>query len=204
MLNEAVKKYGSNPILRGVILIVALGVVLGFVHNWVGLLSDPAFGVDWISKDRTEDVFVLQEEQAPEVEYHDVDDPMAMFAEPEQEDIDLPAIPDMDRPIQIQLPVVKKFFDASAGFIVDAREPEDYALGRIPGAINMPFGTADPARLESLDTGGRPIIIYCGEEECEVSLNLAWLFLEAGHSRVTYFRGGYQGWVETGYPVEGG
>ena len=204
MKNEPAQNRGSDPILRGVILIVALGVVVGLMHNWVGLMSMPAFGVDWISRDRTEDVFMLVAEETPEVEYHDVDDPMAMFGEPEQEEVDLPAIPEMDRPIQIQLQVVKKFFDASAGYIIDAREPEDYELGRVPGAVNLPFDTADPALLESLDTGGRPIIIYCGEEECEVSLNLAWLMLEAGHRKVTYFRSGYQGWVENGYPVEGG
>ena len=204
MKNEPAQNRGSDPILRGVILIVALGVVVGLMHNWVGLMSMPAFGVDWISRDRTEDVFMLGAEETPEVEYHDVDDPMAMFGEPEQEEVDLPAIPEMDRPIQIQLQVVKKFFDASAGYIIDAREPEDYELGRVPGAVNLPFDTADPALLESLDTGGRPIIIYCGEEECEVSLNLAWLMLEAGHRKVTYFRSGYQGGGENGYPVEGG
>ena len=129
---------------------------------------------------------------------------MAMFEVPEEENVDLPAIPEMNRPIQIQLPVVKKFFDASAGFIIDARDPEDYKLGRIPGAVNLSWATADPAMLESLDTGGQPIIIYCGEEECEVSLNLAWLMLDAGHRKVTYFEKGFQGWVESGYPVEGG
>ncbi len=211
MKNEATHNHGSDPILRGVILIVVLGVAVGIVHNWVGLMSMPAFGVDWISRDRTEDVFVLGEEEdlgnSPEdseVEYHDVDDPMAMFEVPEEENVDLPAIPEMNRPIQIQLPVVKKFFDASAGFIIDARDPEDYKLGRIPGAVNLSWATADPAVLESLDTGGQPIIIYCGEEECEVSLNLAWLMLDAGHRKVTYFEKGFQGWVESGYPVEGG
>ena len=210
MENEASHQNGPDRMLRGVVLIVALGVLLGLLHNWVGLRSEPVFGVSWISADRTEDVFVLGQEDAAqpdeEVVYHDVDDPMAMFAEPDPVQNDLPQIPEMDRPIQIQLPVVKKFFDAGGGFFVDAREPEEFDLGRIPGSVNLPFDTAvtDPALLESLETGGRPVIIYCGGGDCEVSLNLAWEILAAGHTRVTYFQGGYPAWVENGYPVEGG
>ncbi len=191
------------------ILIVLLGATIGLVYNWVGLQSQPVFGVSWISQDRTKDVYVLGEEEdkgnLPEdsgVEYHDIDDPLAMFGG--QVEADLPEIPEMDRPIQIQLAVAKKFFDAGSGFIIDAREPEDYELGRVPGSINLPYNTADPAMLESLDTSGQTIIIYCGEAECEVSLSMSWLMLEAGHNKVTYMKGGYVEWKESGYPVEGG
>jgi rhodanese-related sulfurtransferase len=212
MKSEPANVCCSDRIVPGMILIVLLGGAIGLIYNWVGLQSSPSFGVDWISEDRTENVYVLGEEETEseppesEVQYHDVDDPLAFFAEPEQADPDLPEIPDMDRPIQIQLPVVKKFFDAAAGVIIDARDREDYERGRIPGAINLPFETAatDPALLESIETGGRPLIIYCGEEQCEVSLELAWLMLEAGHRQVTYFEKGYQGWRDSGYPVEGG
>ncbi len=205
MKNEAAQHPAPEPILRGVVLIVVLGLALGLLHNWIGNRSKPAFGVDWISEDRNEDPFVLPEDDG-DVAYHDVDDPMAIFAEPDPIEADLPRIPEMDRPIQIQLPVVKKFYDAGGGFFVDAREPEEFDLGRIPGAINLPYDTAatDPVLLESLDTGGRPIIIYCGGGDCEVSMNLAWFLLEAGHTRVTYFQGGYPAWVQSGYEIEGG
>ena len=212
MENEVAQRRAHGSILPGVVLILVLGVVLGLLHNGIGLKSQPAYGVDWISRDRTEEVFVLGQEDggSPEadsdVTYHDVDDPMAMFAVPDPAVADLPEIPDMDRPIQIQLPVVKKFFDAGGGFFVDARERSEFDLGRIPGSINLPFDTAvtDPVLLESLDTGGRPVIIYCGGGDCEVSLSLAWEILAAGHRKVTYFQGGYPAWVENGYPIEGG
>ena len=209
MEKEAAQHRVPESMFRGVVFIIVLGVVLGLVHNWVGRMSRPAYGLDWIATDRNEDIFKFDPEgtdTAGEVTYHDVDDPMAVFGATEEPSADLPAIPEMDRPIQIQLPVVKKFFDAGGGFFIDAREPEEFDLGRIPGSINLPFDTAatDPVLLESLDTGGRPVIIYCGGGDCEVSLNLAWLLLEAGQSRVTYFQGGYPAWVENGYPVEGG
>jgi rhodanese-related sulfurtransferase len=212
MKNEVAQRPAHSSVLPGVVLILLLGVALGLLHNLIGLKSQPAYGVDWISRDRAEEVFVLGQEDGVspdadgDVTYHDVDDPMAMFAVPDPAVADLPEIPEMDRPIQIQLPVVKKFFDAGGGFFVDAREPEEFELGRIPGSINLPFDTAatDPVLLESLETGGRPVIIYCGGGDCEVSLNLAWLILEAGHYRVTYFQGGYPAWVENGFPIEGG
>ena len=211
MDNEAVQQGRPDSIFRNVILILALGVALGLAHNLVGLKSEPTYGVDWISTDRSGDVFVLGDNDPvvpdgqDDVQYHDVDDPMAMFAAPDPAAVDLPQIPAMDRPIQIQLPVAKQFFDAAGGFFVDAREPEEFDLGRIPGSINLPFDTAatDPVLLESLNTGGRPVIIYCGGGDCEVSLNLAWLLLEAGHQRVTYFQGGYPAWVQSGYEIEG-
>ena len=66
MKNEASELQGRAPLLSGVIMIVVLGAALGLLHNWVGLRSAPAFGVDWISKPPEEKVFKLDEE--PETE----------------------------------------------------------------------------------------------------------------------------------------
>ena len=66
---------------------------------------------------------------------------------------DLPQIPDLDRPIQVQLADVKQLFDAGAVVLIDAREPEEYGEGHIPGALSMPYDevSSEPERLESLD-----------------------------------------------------
>jgi len=46
-------------------------------------------------------------------------------------------------------------------FIVSVRAPEDYALGHIEGAINIPWKTiADPGNLAMLPTD-QPIVVYC-------------------------------------------
>lgn len=114
-------------------------------------------------------------------------------------------VPDTGRPLMVQLPKVKEFWDAKAALIVDARDPAEYAQGHIPGAVNVPADEAisDPDRLEAVDSGGRPIICYCGGGSCEVSIHLAEaLVYQAGKKRVLVFMGGWPDWEGAGYPVE--
>ena len=140
----------------------------------------------------------------PESGYNQINDPMAVGAAVGS--AGLPEIPVLDRPIQIELQAVKALFDARNVVIVDSREPDEFAEGHIPGALSMPFDevTSEPERLEGLDTGGRPIVVYCGGGACELSMSLAWELIYAGQSRVTVYMGGFPEWVEAGYPVESG
>src|SRR5262249_34311479 len=118
----------------------------------------------------------------------------------------LPEIPALDRPVKIDLDAAKRLVDAGAAVFTDARDAEEYAAGHIPGARSLPYdqGAADPARLESLDTGGKPIAGYCGGGSCELSLNLAYDLVAAGQSRVAVFMGGFTEWSAAGYPVSRG
>src|SRR6516164_3904319 len=95
-------------------------------------------------------------------------------------------VPDVPRPLQIQMVRVKQFFDAKAATIVDAREATDYAEGHIPGAINLPYDqvVTDPARLDAFDPKGKPIIVYCGGGTCELSMNLGFALVSAGKKKV--------------------
>jgi rhodanese-related sulfurtransferase len=119
----------------------------------------------------------------------------------------VPEIPDLDRPFAVQLPTVKRFFDARAAYIIDARDPEEFDEGHIPGAVNLPFSTAgtDPARLEAIDNGERPIIVYCGGGTCEVSMTLAEsLVYQYAKRKVLVYMGGFPEWQAAGYPVQKG
>jgi rhodanese-related sulfurtransferase len=125
--------------------------------------------------------------------------------EPEAKPAAPPEVPDVGRPLQVQLQAVKQFWDAKAALILDAREPAEYAEGHIPGAINLPADEviADPERLDAVDSGGRPIICYCGGGSCEVSIHLAEaLVYQSGKKRVLVFMGGWPEWEAAGYPVE--
>jgi len=197
--------------LRGVVVIVVAGLTMGIVFNWLGLDSRAGWGVPWIAKDRVAEMPSLADltppdpgADAPEPasEYTDVTDPMAIGLG--REEADLPEIPALDRPIQIELAAVKQYFDAGAAVFSDARDPDEYAAGHIPGAVSMPYEevSSEPERLEGLETGGRPIIVYCGGGTCEVSINLAWDLIYAGHSRVVVYMGGFPEWAEAGYPVQ--
>jgi rhodanese-related sulfurtransferase len=204
----------AGGVLTGIASIVLVGGLLGVGFNWVGLASRPVWGLPWIGENRVASMPTLEEltpeERKPEPGggpvggYGQSSDPMAVGTAGGAQG--LPEIPDLDRPIEIQLAAIKQLFDAGAAVLVDAREPDEYAAGHIPGALSMPFDevTAEPEKLENLETGGRPIVTYCGGGACELSLSLAWELIYAGQTKVTVYMGGFPEWVEAGYPVATG
>ena len=101
---------------------------------------------------------------------------------------------------------MKKFFDAGAASIIDARDTTEYADGHIRGAVSLPYDEVitDPVRLGAFDAHDKPIIVYCGGGTCEVSMNLAFALIQAGQKRVLVFTGGYPEWEAAGYPIEKG
>jgi rhodanese-related sulfurtransferase len=210
---ESATRDSARELIGGAMIIVLCGAALGVVFNWFGLISEHPWGLSWIGQDRlamlaqTEVVGsdwpdTTGEELTGGGSWTDIDDPLAV-PPGAPESAGLPEIPDAGRPVQIELGALKKYFDAEAAVIVDARDPEDYAEGHIEGAINLPYHAAvtDPASLETLDTRGMPIITYCGGGTCEVSLTVAEELFYAGHNRIAVYIGGFSEWAEAGYPV---
>jgi rhodanese-related sulfurtransferase len=125
-------------------------------------------------------------------------------ADPPAASATLPDIPDAQRPLKIELANVKKFIDANAAMIIDAREADEFAAGHLPGAINLSVDDAarDPDRLERLDSKGMPIIVYCGGGDCEASRMIAEsLMRDYRKKRVLVFEGGFPEWSGAGFPV---
>ena len=118
----------------------------------------------------------------------------------------LPVIPETREPLEVQYATIKKFWDANAAVFVDARSKEEYAEGHIPGAFSLPFDDvfADPDKAKNFDSGGKPIITYCGGGDCELSKSLATALIDGGHKKVLVFMGGMPGWKEPGNPVATG
>ena len=87
--------------------------------------------------------------------------------------------------------------DAGMAF-VDVREPNEYNLGRIPGAIPLPRGTIEVRGEGMLPCDGE-LVVYCGGGSRSA---LAADTLQAMGYRVRSLRGGYRAWVEDGGPVE--
>jgi rhodanese-related sulfurtransferase len=115
----------------------------------------------------------------------------------------VPDIPDVPRPMQIQIEQVKAFFTAKAATIIDARDEGEYVVGHIPGAINLPYDKVitDPERLEKFDAKGKPIIVYCGGGTCELSMNLGLALVNAGKKKVLVYMGGWPEWSKSGNPI---
>ncbi|MFO0852236.1 MAG: rhodanese-like domain-containing protein [Gemmataceae bacterium] len=45
-------------------------------------------------------------------------------------------------------------------FLVDVREPEEYAICRLPGGVLIPMGEV-VGRLEEIQSAEAPVVVYC-------------------------------------------
>lgn len=96
--------------------------------------------------------------------------------------------------------------------LIDVREPEEYAAGHLPDAINLPRGVlefrieAHPAMAcipsESLSVRTRPLVVYCltGGRSALAADSLQQL----GFNQVSSLAGGINAWSEAGQPVTTG
>jgi rhodanese-related sulfurtransferase len=85
-----------------------------------------------------------------------------------------------------------------AAVVVDVREADEFAAGHIPGAINMPLSTFQPALLP--DTGARKLVLAClGGKRSGLALDRCG----AAQAAVdTHLAGGFGAWQSAGLPVE--
>jgi sulfur-carrier protein adenylyltransferase/sulfurtransferase len=81
---------------------------------------------------------------------------------------------------------------------VDVREPTEYNLGRVPGALPLPRGTIE-TRGEGMLPRDKTVIVYCGGGSRSA---LAADTLQTMGYDVRSLRGGYRAWVEGDGPVE--
>ncbi|HGG04643.1 MAG TPA: rhodanese-like domain-containing protein [Aliiroseovarius sp.] len=102
------------------------------------------------------------------------------------------------------------------GLLVDARVPEWFAKGTIPGAVNIPFPTLDetnPFRdeilkvLGAVDVGGKwnydnalDLALFCNGPWCDQSPRAIKALMAAGYppEKLRYYRGGIQMWMLLG------
>jgi hydroxyacylglutathione hydrolase len=89
---------------------------------------------------------------------------------------------------------------------VDARSPEEYRAGHIPGALLLTLDDFEEtvATWRNLIPSETLLIAYCSGEGCESSREVAALLAEEGYTRVKVFFGGWEHWTGAGYPVEKG
>ena len=86
----------------------------------------------------------------------------------------------------------------SAPQVLDVRTPEEFRLGHIPGAVNIPH-TDLASRIDEVETE-HGVVLYCmvgprarlGEKT----------LLDAGLPKVHHLDGGLAGWKAAGYPVD--
>lgn len=95
--------------------------------------------------------------------------------------------------------------------VIDVREPEEFAAGRVPGAVNIPRGVLEfqvdghPAlnfRTDPhLSHRREPVILYC--RTGGRSALAAEALRRLGFDRPLSLAGGYTQWLDAGGAVEG-
>ena len=109
-------------------------------------------------------------------------------------------------PPAISLDYAMMKFQSKNVVFLDARYPEDFKVGHIKGAINLPweeFEDYAPQVLPKLPKD-EEIIAYCDGTECETSLLLARELTGLGYTNVKVFFGGWQEWQDAELSVETG
>ncbi len=83
--------------------------------------------------------------------------------------------------------------------VIDVREPDEFARGKIPGSYTIPRGV-----LEMQVDGRLPldatVVLYCGggARSALACKSLA----DMGYDKVENLQGGWTAWVNSGLPVE--
>jgi rhodanese-related sulfurtransferase len=81
--------------------------------------------------------------------------------------------------------------------LVDIREPNETAVERFPGAVDLPMSTFDPGDLEP---EGKQVVFAC--RSGNRSARLAVALQDAGLSYDAHLAGGILAWKAAGLPTE--
>ena len=104
----------------------------------------------------------------------------------------------------VSLPILLKKMKQPGVVIIDARSPEEYQAGHLPGAINLPYSELSEESFLVLQKipFDMEIITYCEGIECSIAEDLASFLKESGFENVKVFAGGWEEWTEKGMVVE--
>ncbi len=80
--------------------------------------------------------------------------------------------------------------------LVDVREPHEYAVERIHGALLFPLSTFD---AQAVPATGRPLVVHCAGGRR--SMLAAQQLVAAGHATVANLDGGLAAWKAAGLPL---
>jgi rhodanese-related sulfurtransferase len=82
--------------------------------------------------------------------------------------------------------------------LVDVREPNETAVERYPGAVDMPLSEFDPAGIP--DPQGRQVVFACRSGKRSVTASLA--AQDEGFAYDAHLAGGILAWKAAGLPTE--
>jgi rhodanese-related sulfurtransferase len=85
----------------------------------------------------------------------------------------------------------------SGAFVLDVRQPDEWAAGHIEGATLIPLGDL-PARLGEVPADQQVVVVCRSGNRSAAGRDI---LLSAGRTGVTSMAGGMNDWTAAGYPV---
>ncbi|MBN2392585.1 MAG: rhodanese-like domain-containing protein [Anaerolineae bacterium] len=109
-----------------------------------------------------------------------------------------PVAATVDLPADVTPKTVEELRDTGAISIIDVREPDEFATGRIPGATLIPLGEL-AGRADEVPTDV-PVVMVC--RSGNRSSQAVQILQKAGFTNIHNMTGGMIAWSEAGYLVE--
>jgi len=108
----------------------------------------------------------------------------------------------LKEPAAVKLGQAYQLYNNGAVFL-DARDNLDFKEGHIKGAVSLPYYEFDNYK-NALDKISKKdlIVTYCAGTDCDLSIMLGRQLLSLGYQNVYIFFGGWNDWINDGYPVE--
>ena len=102
---------------------------------------------------------------------------------------------------EISIDVAERLFSDSILFI-DAREEEYYIEGHIPNSICNDDFDSLVYQIEDFVTYNNGFVVYCSDDDCGSSEDLAYQLQDQGFTSIYLFKGGWKQWMENDLPME--
>jgi rhodanese-related sulfurtransferase len=101
---------------------------------------------------------------------------------------------------EISVSDAKVLLEKGGHVFLDCREPKEFKMGHIPGAVNIPRGLIEFKADKQFPNKNTKIITYCkvGGRGCLTCCTLC----KMGYHSVVNLAGGWMAWEKAGYPVE--
>ena len=100
---------------------------------------------------------------------------------------------------EIDVAAAKAVHDAGDTVFLDVREPNEWNLGHVPGAVHVPRGQLE-GKVEGVVGRDKRVVVYCAGGSR--SALAADTLQQMGYDRVESLEGGFRGWAEGGGEIE--
>lgn len=104
---------------------------------------------------------------------------------------------------EVDLKTAFEIHQKNLAVFIDGRDEWEFGAGRIAGAVNMPdYNFEDYIDKYNVMDKRLNYVVYCGGEDCDISIRLAKKLNEIGFTNVYVFPGGWDQWYAANFPVE--